>query len=216
MAKILYEELVRLNAEGLTQRQLAAHFNSSIPAVCKALAKVRRNTGRPAILENLTAKEESFVIEIASGKNQTQAAMAAFECTSLSSAKAIGSRLANDPEIAEAITAVLNAEGLGTRVLVRRLRDHVRNDDPQASLRAVDMSLKLHGAYPATVTKNLNIHADICPVDLSAYGDCSPVMTTTHEDATLIPVIERQREAQCNPNLATGSATRGYDPFATD
>lgn len=169
MSKINYDELIQMENEGASQKELADHFCCSVPAVSKALAKARQNAIRPAILDKLTAKEERFAVEIASGQNQTQAALMAFECSSLDSAKAIGSRLARDPEISEAITAILNSEGLDKRSLCKRLHDHVSSTDAQASLRGVDMSLKLHGAFPAVTTKNLNVNIDISPVDLSRY-----------------------------------------------
>jgi predicted XRE-type DNA-binding protein len=167
--KIIIEDLLRMNAEGMPQKDIATVFQVSEPAVSQALAKLKKSAARPAVLDKLTAKEERFVMEIAGGRNQTQAALQAFDCNSLDSAKSIGSRLARDPDIAEAITAVLASEDLGTRKLVQRLRDHVESRDPQASLRAVDMGFKLHGAYPATITKNLNLNVEVCPVDLSQY-----------------------------------------------
>lgn len=170
MGKIVIAELIRMTDEGTPQKDIAAYFGVSGPAVSKALSKLRPTSARPAILDKLTAKEEHFVMEIASGSNQQQAALQAFECSSLDSAKSIGSRLAKDPEIAEAIIAVMESEGLSKRRLVQRLRDHVDGADAQVSIRGVEMGLKLHDSFPIQKKANLNLNIDTCPVDLSAYS----------------------------------------------
>lgn len=158
--------LLQMVEEGKEQKDIAAHFGVSPAAVCKRLKKL----SRPKALENLTAKEERFVVEIARGENQTQAAMKAFDVGSLDSAKTIGCRLMKDPDIQEAITAVMESEGLDRRYLVKKLKSHVDAPDPSVSLRAVDLGFKLHDAYPAN--KNLSINADIeAPVDLDALKE---------------------------------------------
>lgn len=164
--KIDDEKLLQLNAEGVEGKAIAERFGVSPAAVSKRLKRLTR----PPVFDNLTGKEERFVMEIAAGKNQTQAAMSAFNVGSLDSAKTIGSRLMKDADIQEAITAVMEAEGLTRRYLVAKLKGHVDNAvDPSVSLRAVDMGLKLHDAYPATKNKNFNVDVSIDPVDLSKY-----------------------------------------------
>jgi hypothetical protein len=64
---------------------------------------------------------------------------------------------------------VLETEGLTRRYLIRKLKCHVDSQDPQASIRAVDMGLKLHDAYPASKTKNLNVNVDVTPADVSRW-----------------------------------------------
>ena len=108
-------------------------------------------------------------MEIVQGSSQTQAAIAAFDVGSLDSAKSIGCRLMKDDDIQEAITAVMEAEGLTRRYLVHKLKSHVDSPDPQASIRAVDMGLKLHDAYPASKTKSLNVNVDVTSADISRW-----------------------------------------------
>jgi len=157
--------LLQMADEGIEQKEIAAHFGVSPAAVCKRLKRLTR----PAVLEKLTPKEERFVMEIARGENQTQAALKAFSVGSMESAKSIGHRLMKDPDIQEAITAVMNTEGLDRRYLVKKLKTHVDAPDPSVSLRAVDMGLKLHDAYPAN--KNLTINADVeAVVDIEALA----------------------------------------------
>jgi len=172
MKKIQDTVLLQLHAEGVEQKEIACRLGVSPAAVCKRLKRLQQIAARPAILDKLTEKEERFVMEMASGKNQTQAAVAAFNVSSLDSAKTIGCRLAKDADIQEAITAVMVQEGLDRRYLVKRLRQHVDNEvDGIISLRAVDMGLKLHDAYPAGKSMNMNVNAnlDLCPVDLSKF-----------------------------------------------
>ncbi|RII26686.1 MAG: hypothetical protein CXR31_09755 [Geobacter sp.] len=164
--KIDDQKLLKLHAEGVEGKAIAERFGVSPAAISKRLKRLTR----PPIFDALTAKEERFVMEIAGGKNQTQAAMSAFDVGSLDSAKTIGSRLMKDTDIQEAITAVMEAEGLTRRYLVGKLKGHVDNAvDPSVSLRAVDLGLKLHDAYPATKNMNLNINVDCDPVDLSQF-----------------------------------------------
>jgi hypothetical protein len=75
-----------------------------------------------------------------------------------------------NPDIAEAVVAIMESEGLSRRYLVKRLRSHVDAADPQASLRAVDMGMKILSMFPTEKQVRLNVNADVCPVDLSNYG----------------------------------------------
>ncbi len=169
MRKINDAELLKLSEEGTPQKEIAAHFEVSEAAISKRLKRLRQIATRPAILDKLTAKEERFVMEIVQGNSQTQAAITAFDVGSLDSAKTIGCRLMKDADIQEAITAVMETEGLTRRYLVRKLKSHVDAPDPQISIRAVDMGLKLHDAYPATRNLNINANMDVDPVDLSLF-----------------------------------------------
>lgn len=171
MRKINDRTLLEMADAGTEQQAIAEHFGCSPAAVCKRLKTLRQAAARPAVMDRLTAKEQTFVLEVASGQSKTAAAMAAFDCSSLDSAKTIGIRLAKDADIAEAITAVMASEGLTKRHLVRRLKDHVDNDaDPGVSLRAVDLGLKLHDVYPANKNLNLNVNVELDhPFDLEMF-----------------------------------------------
>jgi predicted transcriptional regulator len=168
MKKINDADLLEMLNDGLSQREIASRFQMSEPAVSMRVKRLRQQAGRPAILDQLTGKERSFVAAIVEGKTQTQAALDAFDVTTRDSAKSLGCRLMKDPEINEAITAVMNSEGLTRRSLVKKLRSHLDAPDSNVSLRAVDMGLKLHDAYPAHKSVNMDIRID-CPVDLSRY-----------------------------------------------
>ncbi|TWJ33408.1 terminase small subunit [Geobacter argillaceus] len=168
MKKIDDAVLLAMIDQGTPQKDAAAHFGVTEAAVSKRLRRLRLAAKRPAILDKLTDKEQAFVVEIVSGKTQTDAAAAAFDVTTRDSAKSLGCRLAKKPDIAEAITAVMETEGLGRRHLIRTLKRHVDGPDAQVSIRATTEALKLHDAYPANKSVSLQITA-VCPVDLDRY-----------------------------------------------
>ena len=72
-------------------------------------------------------------------------------------------------DIQEAISELMEQEGLGRHYRVKKLKSHVENRDPGVSLRALDMSFKLGDDYPGEKTRNININANISPVDLSTW-----------------------------------------------
>ena len=169
MGKIIIPELIEMLDEGMSQREIAAHFSVSEPAVSMAVAKIRQSANRPEVLDRITDKELKFSMEIAGGASQTHAAFVAYDVTSRDAAKSLGCTLMKNDNIKEAISAILETEGLNKRYLVRRLKQHIDCQDTQASLKAVDMGFKLHDAYPASKTANLNLNTQVSPVDLSKY-----------------------------------------------
>jgi len=168
MGKIIIAELIRMDAEGIKQKEIAARFNVSPSAVNQALMKLKQEAARPAIFDRISIKELKFATEIANGSSQTQAALVAYDVSSRESAKSLGCTLMKSPEIQEAVTAIMESVGLGNRALMMRLRDHVSSADTQASLRAIDMGFKVNGTYAPT--KAINVHAEVCPIDLSKYA----------------------------------------------
>lgn len=168
MRKINDSELLAMIDQGKLQKDAAAHFGVSETAVSKRLRRLRPLGDKQKVLDRLTAKERVFVAEIVSGKTQSAAAAAAFDVSTKDSAKTIGCRMMKQPDIFEAITAVMETEGLGRRHLIRTLKRHVDGKDAQVSIRATTEALKLHDAYPASKSVSLQITA-VCPVDLSRY-----------------------------------------------
>lgn len=138
------EELLRMYKEGKPQKDIAKHFNVTPAAVCK---KLKRLLPVPKSLECLTEKEQKFAIEISKGNTQTQAALKAFECGSLQSAKSIGSQLMDKPEVQMVIDELMDLHGLTKSYRVKRLKQHVDHADPNVSLKGLDMSFRLDGSY---------------------------------------------------------------------
>ena len=169
MKKIIDSELKEMSDRGVQQNIIAKHFSVSEPAVSKRLKKLRLQAAHSAVLDKLTAKEQRFVAEILSGTSQTQSALAAFDVGSIDSAKSIGNRLMKDEDIKEAITTILESEGVTRRHLVKTLKKHLDGVDPNVSVKALDMGLKLHDAYPAKKSLNLNAEVEFIAINLEQY-----------------------------------------------
>jgi len=71
MGKIIISELIRMNAEGIQQKEIAARFNVSPSAVNQTLKKLKLAAARPAIFDKISDKELKFSMEIANGSSQT-------------------------------------------------------------------------------------------------------------------------------------------------
>ncbi len=138
------DTLLEMLKDGRTQKEAAEFFGVSAAAVSKRL---RRLTPLPDSFENLSEKEKKFALEIAEGKSQTQAAFDSFEVSSRASAKALGNQLMKKPSVNAAIAELMDWHGLTRSHRVQRLKNHVDNVDPNVSLKALDQSWKLDGAY---------------------------------------------------------------------
>ncbi len=152
---------------------MAARFKCSEAAISKRLKRLTADppvSSEPLKIDGLTPKEKAFVVAMASGESQTSAALKSYDVTSRQSAKALGHTLMNNPDIKDALAEIRDRE-IPLDHLIRRLRKHVDSRDPIASLRAVDMGLKLHDAYPAAKNLNVNANADISPVYLPQWSN---------------------------------------------
>lgn len=146
--KIDDEKLVEMLEEGKMQKEIAEYFGVSPVAVCKRIKKLFPSE-LPESLKKLTQKEQRFVVEIASGKTQTESAFNSFEVSSRESAKSIGSTLSKDPDIKTAIADLMNIHGAGKSARIKKLADHIHHRDANVSLKALDQSFKLDGSYTA-------------------------------------------------------------------
>ncbi len=168
MRKINDDELIQMLKEGrLTQKEMAVHFGVSEPAITKMKRRYRKlglynEFVPPETFKKLSDKEKRFVLARVEGKNQTQAAKEAFECSSDGSARSMGSQLAKRDEIQKAVSEIMQEERLTRRNRVRVLKEHVYAQDPPVSLKALDQTWKLEGAY---MEKHVHAHiryADMC------------------------------------------------------
>lgn len=161
-------ELLQMLEAGATQKEAADRFGVSEAAVSQKLRRLRKQITHAAVLEPLSDQQRHFVAEVCSGARQTEAALASYNCLP-DSAKAIGNKLMKDEKIRRAIDVIMEEQGLSREHLIRRLRQHVDDVDAQVSLRAVDMGLRLHDAFPVQKRANVNLNIDTCPIDLSGY-----------------------------------------------
>jgi phage terminase small subunit len=146
-------EILKLLNEGKSQKDIAEHFNVSGAAICKRVKKILGK--KPESFENLTAKEQKFVLAISDGKTQTQAAFNSHECSSLDSAKSMGYQLMQKPDIQTAVAELMQETGLTRRYRVQKLKSHIDHPDPNVSLKGLDQSWKLDGAY---TEKYIHVH----------------------------------------------------------
>jgi len=147
-SKINDDKLIELLQEGkMTQLEIAEYFNCSPAAITKRKQRLEAMLNIPESFKSLTDKEQRFVLARVEGKNQTQAALGSFECGSMESAKVMGSQLMGRDDIQKAVSELMHEEGLTKRSRVQVLKKHVYAKDPNISLKALDQSWKLDGAY---------------------------------------------------------------------
>lgn len=144
--KINDEKLLQMLEKGVEQKAIASHFGVSPAAVTKRKQYLER-TRPPKSFEGLTEKERQFAFRMAEGKSQTMAAMETYECSSMASAKSIGSEVAKREHVQEAISDLMNQEGLTRRYRVQRLKSHVDCKDPGISLKGIDLANRMEGLY---------------------------------------------------------------------
>ncbi len=148
-------KILQFLEEGRSQKEIAEFFSVSPAAICKRVKKIRTALKVEKSLEGLTDKQKKFCLEVSLGKTKTQAALDSFECSSRDSAKTIGKELMQKPDIQEAVANLMQEEGLTRRYRVQRLKSHIDHPDPNVSLKGLDQSWKLDGAYQE---KHVHVH----------------------------------------------------------
>jgi len=146
--------ILQMLREGKSQKEIAKHFSVSPAAICKRVKKLLGS--KPKSFENLTEKEQKFALAISEGKTQTQAALDSHDCSSLDSAKSMGYQLMQKPDIQMAVAEIMQETGLTRRYRVQKLKTHIDHPDPNVSLKGLDQSWKLDGAY---TEKHVHVHA---------------------------------------------------------
>lgn len=153
--------ILKMLREEKNQKEIAKHFGVSGAAICKRVKKLLGS--KPKSFENLTEKEQKFALAIAEGQTQTNAALKSYDCSNRDSAKSLGTQLMAKPDIQTAVAELMQEEGLTRRYRVRKLKNHVDHQDPNVSLKALDQSWKLDGAY---TEKHVHVHATYADLTL--------------------------------------------------
>jgi phage terminase small subunit len=91
----------------------------------------------------LTRKQTLFVKGIAEGKNQTQAALAAYDTTDPDVAKVIASENITKPNVKEAIDLAMVKLNLTPERVLKPIDDALNDDDVKTRLMGTDRALKL-------------------------------------------------------------------------
>jgi transposase len=159
MKKVDMAILQKMLDEGKPQREIAKHFGVSESAISQRVKRLHQNAP-PESFANLSPKEQKFVLAKLEGKSGTAAALEAYDVGSIESAKAIGSKLSNDPDIEKAIADIMHEEGLGRRSLVKRLKDLVDSKDLGIAAKGLDMGFKVSNLYaPEKIDVQIDIRA---------------------------------------------------------
>ena len=156
MGRINIDELQELLKGGRSQADCSRHFDVSEAAISKAVKRLKA-AEIPASMEALTEKQRVFVLNLAEGKNATEAALAAYECASRDVAKTLGCRMQKDPDVTLALTDLMAQEAIPRRRRIQRLRDLIESKDLSAVSRGLEMSWMLEGAY---APERVNIEVD--------------------------------------------------------
>jgi len=144
--KIDDEVLHKMIEEGKPQKEMARFFRVSDAAISKRIKRLTQ-AEPPESFKRLSPGEKKFVLAKIEWKSGSAAALQAFNCGSVGSAKTIGSRLSGDPDIQKAIHDLMHEEGIGRRRRVQRLRDVIESKDLGIVSRGLDMANKLTGDY---------------------------------------------------------------------
>jgi predicted transcriptional regulator len=157
--KINDETLQEMIKEGKQQKEVAEFFNVSEAAISKRLKRLNQSAP-PESFNKLSPGEKKFVLAKVEGKSSSASALEAFNCGSIQSAKAMGSKLACDPDIQIAISDLMHQTGIGRRRRVERLRDLIEANDMGIVAKGLDMANRLTGDYaPEKIDMNAQMMA---------------------------------------------------------
>jgi predicted transcriptional regulator len=145
--KIDDDVLLEMLNQGKMQKEIAEHFGVTPVAVCKRVKRLLPSPESVLDKHKLTDKEKAFCIEKAKGKTNTQAALASFECSTMKTAKSVGSELMQKPEIQMTIEELMNSKGLTKGYRIGRIKEHADSRDPNVSLKAIDMANRIDNLY---------------------------------------------------------------------
>jgi len=147
--------ILKMLEEGHTQKSIALFFKVSPAAISKRVKKINAVLRVEKSLEGLTDKQKNFAIAVANGSSATNAALSSFDCNSRDSAKTVGRELMQKSDIQTAVAELMQEEGLTRKYRVQRLKTHIDHPDPNVSLKGLDQSWKLDGAY---TEKHVHVH----------------------------------------------------------
>ena len=142
--KINDKELLAMAKKKIPQKDIAAHFNCSDPAITKRLKYLGKKT--PDSLQKLTEKEKNFCLQYAQGKSATAAVMTTHDVTSRNSAKSYGSTLLKKPSIKSALSDIVNFYS-PKHARAEKLAQHIHEGSEPASLKGLELSFKLDKSF---------------------------------------------------------------------
>jgi predicted transcriptional regulator len=139
--------LIQLSEQGFSGKEIAAQTGISPAAVSKRLARIRlQQQEPPESFSRLTTKQQRMVAEMATGKNQTDACMTAYDCIDRRSAKALAAKVMRDEDMHVALGDLLAQEGIGRRRRVQRMAELIESRDTSAVCRMLELAAKMDGS----------------------------------------------------------------------
>ncbi len=140
MRKINDKQLLAMAKKKIPQKDIAAHFGCSEPAITKRLKYLGKKT--PPSFQKLTEKEKTFCLEYAQGKSATAAVMTSHDVSNRDSAKSYGSTLLKKPGIKAAISDIVNFYS-PKHARAEKLAEHIHRGSEPASLKGLELAFKL-------------------------------------------------------------------------
>lgn len=153
MGKIIVSEMLEMIEEGRTGVEMAAHFQVSPAAVCKAIAKHKPVT-MPESFERLPEGKKRYVVARQT-MSKTDAAQQAYSCER-TSARTLGAKLDRDPDVNVAMADLLHQSGAGRRVRMQRLTDVIFSPNLSEAARGIELASKICGDMGPEVEVNIS------------------------------------------------------------
>ena len=168
------EQLQSLLAQGLSQKEAADCLGVSPAAVSKRMKRLP-----PPSLSKLTPKEKKFVEGRAKGLSQTGAALQAYDVVSRESAKTLGHTLSKTPEVAAALSDLMEYHGIGRSRRVQKLAEIIESPDQTISLQGLKLSFSIDGT---TKERQEQQKQTIALVDLTPFLMRPKEIVTTSDE----------------------------------
>ena len=135
---------------------------------------------------NLTIRERGFIADLIKGKNIRKAVMKNYNTKKPVTASQLGYTMMQKPRIQYAILDMMDKLGVSDLALVEKMKEHIFNaqrevlnkdgdvvklSDNTSSLQALDMAMKIKGAYAPErhehMSMNVNIYKDLSDEELN-------------------------------------------------
>lgn len=188
--------------KGKPQVEIAKFFECSRAAICKRLKRLLAPSPEvPASFSKLTERQQGFVVAKVRGETNVQAVTSAYEVTTRTSAKAMGTKLMADPDIQVAISDLLAQEGLTKRYRIRKVKRLIDHPDGNISAKGLDLSYKLEGAF----LSDKAIPPASTFLDLSSYN----VVIREEREAIGQNIIEVEAENKVDGQAETEDSEKG-------
>lgn len=157
--------------KGKNDREIAEFFNVSPQAVWAKRKRMEKKHKLTKALPPLTTKQQEFVEKMTTEKRPKglEVVKEVYGITDNKQAQMQLQRTMNSPAVREAITTILDRNGITRDMLTKKLKTHINSSKAEISIKAVDMGFKLHDDYPASKNVNLNVNLEWLPVDLNEF-----------------------------------------------